>query len=72
MKMLRVAVVCSGFWKLLGDEFLEVPVTDCGSVMDTGYEGTAEGSRKVSDTTQECREYRTQSRCQLALTRTTH
>lgn len=23
------------FWKLLGDEFLEVPVTDCGSVMDT-------------------------------------
>ena len=24
-----------GFWKLLGDEFLEVPVTDCGSVMDT-------------------------------------
>lgn len=24
-----------GFWKLLGDEFLEVPVTDRGSVMDT-------------------------------------
>lgn len=24
-----------GFWKQLGDEFLEVPVTDCGSVMDT-------------------------------------
>ncbi len=24
-----------GFWKQLGDEFLEVPVTDCGCVMDT-------------------------------------